>query len=64
MLINIEKSILAHNEFSEDLAQQYREIIPYPTNPISIGFKYLGFFLKPNLYAFQDWVSLFKKIEA
>ena len=34
MLINIEKLLLAHNEFTEELAQQSKEILSYPTNPI------------------------------
>ena len=64
MMINIEKSMLAHNEFSEDLAQKRKEILAYPTKLISEGFKYLGFYLKPNSYAFQDWMWLYQKIEA
>ena len=36
----------------------------FPTSPVSKGFKYLGFSLKPNAYAFQDWLWLYKKIES
>ena len=64
MLINIGKSSMTHNEFIEELAQQSKEILSYPTNSISTGFKYLGFFLKPNSYAFQYWVWLYQKVEA
>ena len=64
MLINIAKQILDHNEFTEDLTQQERELILYPTITISEGFKYLRFFIKPNSYAFQDWAWLYKKVEA
>ena len=39
-------------------------MLPYSTVPISKGFKYPGFTLKPNAYAFQDWTRLYKKIEA
>ena len=31
---------------------------------IAEGFKYLGFFLKPNSYAFQDWMWLYQKVES
>ena len=54
MLVNIDKYMLVHNEFSAKLIQQSKEILSYPTNPMSHGFKYLGFFLKPNSYGFQD----------
>ena len=45
MLINIGNSSLTRNEFIEDLTQQEKGIIPYPTVSITKGFKYLGFFL-------------------
>ena len=64
MMINIGKSSLTHNGFIEDIAQQVREIIPYLVIATTEDFKYLGFFLKPNSYAFQDWAWLFKKVEA
>ena len=31
---------------------------------MSNGFKYLGFFLKPNNYGFQDWIWIYQKVEA
>ena len=52
MLINIDKYLLAHNKFSEELVQQSKEILSYPTDSMSIGFNYLGFSLKSNSYAF------------
>ena len=64
MIINIEKSMLAHNEFPGELVQKSKEILAYPTKPLGEGFKYLGFFLKPNCYAFKDWMWLFQKVEA
>ena len=64
MLVNIENSLLVHNECSEYLIQQSKEILSYPINPMSNGFKYLGFFLKPNSYGFQDWIWIYHKVEA
>ena len=43
MIINIEKSMLAHNEFPGELVQKSREILAYPTKLMGEGFKYLGF---------------------
>ena len=63
MLVNIDKSMLVHNECSAELIQQSKEILSYPTNPMSDGFKYLGFFLKPNSYGFQYWIWIYQKVE-
>ena len=62
MVIIIEKSVLAHNEFLDELAQKLKEILAYPTKPLAEGFQYLGFFLKPNCYAFKDWMWPFQKV--
>ena len=39
MLINVGKSRLSHNEFTEYLGQQAKEITPYPVVTITKGFK-------------------------
>ena len=44
MVVNMEKSNLIHNEFSDDMIQRVREIVPYQITPVEEGFKYLGFF--------------------
>ena len=64
MLVNIEKYMIVHNECLVGLSQESKEILSYPTIPMCDGFKYLGFFLKPNSYGFQDWIWLYKKVEA
>ena len=63
MVIKIEESNLVYYEFSADMIQSAKDIAPFPDIPAKYGFKYLGFFLKPNSYSFQDWVWLYKKIE-
>ena len=52
MLIITNKYLLAHKKFSEELVQQSKEILSYPTNLMSTGFNYLGFSLESNSYAF------------
>ena len=54
MVVNMEKSNLIHNEFSDDMIQRKREIVPFQITPVEVGFKYLGFCLKPNSYSYQD----------
>ena len=64
MVVNMEKSNLIHNDFSNDMIQRERETVPFHITPVEDGFKYLGFFLKPNNYSYQDWVWLYKKIKS
>ena len=64
MMINIEKLILAHNEFPYELIKKSKEILAYPTKSMSEVFKYLGFLLKPNNYSFKDWMWLYQKVES
>jgi hypothetical protein len=40
-----------------------KELLPYEVKPLDDGFKYLGFFLKPNCYVINDWRWLIKKVE-
>ena len=63
MAINKENSKLAFNNLLEELLNRVRELVPYTINPVIEGIKYLGFSLKPNSYAFQDSLWLFKKVE-
>ena len=64
MVVNVEKSNLIHNEFPKEMIQRTKELIQYQTTFVEVGFKYLGFTLKPNCYSFQDWVWLYKKLRA
>ena len=63
MLVNVEKSNIIHKEFPEEMIQRKKELIQYQTTFVEVGFKYLGFTLKPNCYSFHDWVWLYKNIE-
>ena len=51
-------SNLVYSEFSAETLHSAKEIVPFSVVPTEDGFKYLGFFLKPNSYSFQDWVLL------
>ena len=41
-----------------------QQLFSYDILPLQGGFKYLGFFLKPNGYKIQDWVWLLRRFEA
>ena len=48
MEINLEKSKLSHNNVNEDILTWTKDLIPVSITPMTEGFKYLGFQLKPN----------------
>jgi len=54
-MINEEKSCILFNEISELVKDQLSLLIPYPSKYFLSGFKYIGFFLKPNSYRYMDW---------
>jgi hypothetical protein len=41
----------------------FKDLFPYVFEPMDSGFKYLGYFLKPNGYKAMDWGWLIKKFE-
>jgi len=61
MMISSTKSLLIHAE--KDLNPDIAEIFSIDGASMGDGFKYLGFFLKPNAYRIGDWVWLWKRIE-
>ena len=53
MHINVEKSFLSKNAITEAIKERIRAKTPYILKPMDGGFKYVGFFLKPNAYCFK-----------
>ena len=50
-------------EEDQFLQDQITDLFPYKMNSIQVGFKYFGFFLKPNGYCKSDWCWLLKRID-
>ena len=48
--INLEKFILYENYIPETVKNRLVIEVPYILKPLTKGFKYLGFILKPNAY--------------
>ena len=55
MCINMEKSVFLFNNVDTDILHDISRFMPYKMDPLSTGFKYLGFFLKPLGYKISDW---------
>jgi hypothetical protein len=63
MELNLRKSCMLLNYIPMDASNQIKDIMSITCNEFEQGFKYLGFYLKPNKYRFEDWLWLYKKIE-
>lgn len=55
MSVSREKSSFLFNEVDEDIVNQISMFLPYIMEPIIVGFKYLGYRLKPLGYRPVDW---------
>ena len=58
MCISMDKSCFLINNMDVDIGMDIARILPYKMEPISIGFKYLGYQLKPLGYKTTDWYWL------
>ena len=55
MNISIDKSCFLYNYVDVDIRFDIARALPYKMEPLSIGFKYLGYYLKPLGYKVSDW---------
>jgi len=63
MQINERKSSLSCVNMEEYDLRYYQEKFPFPLTNFDMGFKYLGFHIKPNNYYKKDWMWLVTKLE-
>ena len=61
MQISGKKSSFLYNAINEHTKENIAAILPYKMEPLSVGFKYLGFYLKPLGYHVNDMRWLIKK---
>ena len=65
MSISLEKSSFMYNDADDETRESIASILPYKMDPLTTGFKYLGYRLKPLGYRANDWrwiISMFEKI--
>ena len=55
MKISEEKSSFLYNEIDELTRINVAALLPYKMEPMSSGFKYLGYYLKPLGYHVSEW---------
>jgi hypothetical protein len=62
--INYLKSCVIPHRISEVSLKRLEYSLPFPRKELEVGFKYLGFFLKPDGYKTGDWNWLYNKFGA
>ena len=63
MSISLDKSGFLFSELDQGNLHSIQYFMPYKVDPIQLGFKYLGFFIKPLGYKVEDWYWLVKNFE-
>jgi hypothetical protein len=63
MSFSSQKSLFLEAGWTWEELTVLKDILPYEVKSIEVGFKYLGFFIKPNCYTLADWSWLQKKME-
>ena len=63
MSISIDKSCFLYNNVDFDIRSEITKSLPYKMEPITTGFMYLRYFLKPLGYRVRDRHWLVKKLE-
>ena len=63
MCINLEKSCFLYNNIDAVNYMDIARVLPYQMEPISSGFKYLGYYIKHIGYRVCDWNWLVHKYE-
>jgi hypothetical protein len=63
MIINAQKSNILFSRIEDEDIRHYLDILPFQTQTLEEGLKYLGFHLKPNDYRKNDWTWLLAKLE-
>lgn len=63
MELSFNKSSFMFHNMEENVLHHISIIFPYGMSPIENGFKYLGFYIKPNLYRISDWYWLVNRYE-
>ena len=54
MKISVEKSSFLYNEIDEPTRSRIFSLLPFKMDPLPVGFKYLGYYLKPLGYCVND----------
>ena len=63
MMANHGKSCIYYGNGDMELVEWIGSLFNFRFAPLDMGFKYLGFYMKPNKYGIKDWKWLIEKAE-
>ena len=63
MMANVGKSCIYHEDDGRVIAKDIANMFNFSTNSLSMGFKYLGFHMKPNNYKIKQSDWMLEKVE-
>jgi hypothetical protein len=63
LVINAQKSVFLHSGVSPETLRSIQDILLFSCKELALGFKYLGYVLKPDSYKSEDWQWLIDKFE-
>ena len=55
MKISDEKSSFLFNDIEDSVRSMISSFLPFKMEPLTVGFKYLGYYIKPLGYGIRDW---------
>ena len=55
MEISVAKSSFLYNDIDETARERISNFLPFKMDPLTSGFKYLRYYLKPLGYGINDW---------
>ena len=63
MEISVAKSSFLCNDIDDIVRSRISNLLPFRMDPLTLGFKYLGYYLKPLGYGINDWRWFIQKFE-
>jgi hypothetical protein len=63
LVINVQNSIFLYAGVSSEILQSLKYLLQISFKELDVGFKYLGYLMKPNCYKLEDWQWLIDKFE-
>lgn len=63
LAINVQKFTFLHSGVLQETLTVLKDLFHYSFKDLSVGFRYLGYFMKPDSYKSKDWQWLIEKFE-
>ena len=54
LVINVQKFVFLHAGVAPELLQSLKYLLHFPCKELAMGFKYLGYLMKPDCYKLED----------